>query len=624
MFSFWCAGFFYLCNDRDTLEQFYLHSQTSTLEMTWKTVVKSYNSAMQAYFETYIQQPQVLEIIEEAQNGDEKEQAVQRERLFRYLTPAYQKLQQRDVRQLHFHTPDNRSFLRFHSPNFFGDSLAESRPSVVIANRDHVRVHGFETGRVMAGFRNVFPLSLNGKHLGTVELSQPFEALRKEMKSLDHGNEFLLVFQADLLLPKLIEEQRKLYAPSPFSSEWLVEDPLRKLPDSPPVLDPAVLKIFSHLADTPGFKQKIYGNQLISLAVLADKGFYKVSLIPLVDVEGVASAVLLSLSLAPDLDRLHHNFRQNLLVFSLMIFLALIVIFLYLYYRQIVYEKQQNFNLIANTMPDGLYVVNADEIITFVNEGASRILGYSSEEMVGSSPRALFFPPDAFQKKRNCSVHNVFLTKTGCRGEASFLRRDQSTFIAEIASQPMFRGEKVERVVTIFRDITERKQMEEKLLQMCNTDPLTMIFNRRYFQQTLETEIHRSRRYKSQFVLALCDIDYFKRINDTFGHAMGDKVLVEMSATIQRRIRSADVFARWGGEEFVLLLTSTALSEGVSVAEGILETVRTMQVDSVGDVTVSIGVTMYREEDTADTLLNRADMLLYEAKSAGRNCVRAA
>jgi len=194
--------------------------------------------------------------------------------------------------------------------------------------------------------------------------------------------------------------------------------------------------------------------------------------------------------------------------------------------------------------------------------------------------------------------------------------------VAEVASEPMFKKGQIVSAVTVFRDITERKKLEEQLLHLCNVDPLTNAFNRRYFHQVLEADVQKSKRYGTPFSLVMADIDHFKRVNDTFGHEAGDRVLKGIVTSIQKRIRSTDVFARWGGEEFVLLLANTSLPAAVPLVENILTNIRLLDFGEIGIVTVSFGVTDYRQDDSTDTLLNRADKLLYEAKNAGRNCIR--
>ncbi len=620
----WSSGFVYLRHERNTMERMYLANQTTILDMAWQAVVKSHKTGMQVYFDTYIMQPEVLELLRAAQGGSESDQAVQRVRLYRYLYPIYQKLRERDVRQLHFHTPDSRSFLRFHSPNHFGDSLTGIRPSVVMANRDHKYIQGFETGRMLSGFRNVFPIIDSDEDLGSVEISQPFESLRREIWHLDKSNDFMLVYKASLLLPKLFEEQEKTYESSLFSQDWLVEDPRRELPDSPPKMSDTAQKIYAGLAESQSLLQALSQHQPQSITVKSQDGFYKVTIFPLEDVEGLTAAVLLSFSAAPEIDEMYWHYRLNLLVFSMMVLFVAIAILLFLQSKQTVVEKQRNIQLIANTMHDGLYVMNNKGIITFVNATASEILGYPRHELLGQEAHTLFhLQENSSSSLSECPIFNVLLTNTSYTGEEVFRRKDGSSFVAEVSSEPMFKKEKIVSAVTIFRDITKRKKMEEQLFHLCNVDPLTNAFNRRYFLQILETEVQKSKRYGTQFVLAMGDIDHFKRVNDTFGHEAGDRVLKEIVASIHERIRSVDIFARWGGEEFVLLLANTSLSVAVPLVENILANIRLLDFGEVGGVTISFGVTDHHQEDTIDILLNRADKLLYEAKGAGRNCIRA-
>jgi diguanylate cyclase (GGDEF)-like protein/PAS domain S-box-containing protein len=620
----WSSGFVYLRHERNIQERMHLACQATTLDMAWQAVVKSRRAGMQAYFDTYIMQPRVLELLQAAQGGSESEQAVQRVRLYRYLFPIYQKLREKDVRQLHFHTPDCRSFLRFHAPHHSGDFLTASRPSVVMANRDHRYIQGFETGRVVAGFRNVFPILHAGEDLGSVEISQPFEALRREIWHLDKSNDFMIVYKASLLLPKLFEEQKKIYGTSLFSQDWLVEDPRQDLPDSPPEMSGPAQEVYAGLAESQSFLQALSQHQPQSIAVKSRCGFYKVTIIPLQDVEGLTAAVLLSISGAPEIDEIYWNYRLNLLVFTVMILFGAIAFLLFLQSKQVVVEKQRNIQLIANTMHDGLYVINDKGVITFANASASDILGYSRQELLGQEAHALFHLHENSRcSLSECPIFNVLLSKANYTGEEVFRRKDGSSFVAEVASEPMFKKKKIVSAVTIFRDITERKKMEKKLFHLCNVDPLTNAFNRRYFLQILEKEIQKSKRYRTPFVLAMGDVDHFKRVNDAFGHEAGDRVLKEIVASIHERIRSADVFARWGGEEFVLLLANTSLSVAVPLVENIIANIRLLDFGEIGVVTISFGVTDHHQEDIIDTLLNRADKLLYEAKEAGRDCIRA-
>lgn len=171
------------------------------------------------------------------------------------------------------------------------------------------------------------------------------------------------------------------------------------------------------------------------------------------------------------------------------------------------------------------------------------------------------------------------------------------------------------------REIEERSRMQEDLRRLSETDALTGLLNRRAFESLAEHEFKRSERYGEALSLIMFDIDYFKRINDTFGHHIGDEVLVEVSRLICDRIRSCDLFARWGGEEFILLAPNTNLENTVILANQLRSLMEGHTFKEVGTVTASLGVTQFTKGDGLDNMLQRADKALYRAKHGGRNRV---
>ena len=177
----------------------------------------------------------------------------------------------------------------------------------------------------------------------------------------------------------------------------------------------------------------------------------------------------------------------------------------------------------------------------------------------------------------------------------------------------------------VTRDITERKHLQEKLLQQATTDELTGIFNRRQFVVMALNELRRATRFKTPVALALLDIDYFKNINDTYGHAAGDAVLQTFTQICKANLREVDVFARFGGDEFALLLPATEHQQAYAVLERIRSVIAahlfTIQ-DRTIACTISAGITGTIDEPAdLDELLGHADQALYHAKKEGRNRV---
>jgi len=181
------------------------------------------------------------------------------------------------------------------------------------------------------------------------------------------------------------------------------------------------------------------------------------------------------------------------------------------------------------------------------------------------------------------------------------------------------------RMVGIHQDISQRKAMEESLLQLATSDPLTGLWNRRHFVEVVRSELGRVRRNQSPAGLLLLDLDFFKRVNDTHGHAAGDEVLRHFTATVSAQLREADVFARLGGEEFAILLPCIDSLGALRVAERVrrvvAETPATIESGSLS-FSVSIGATMLDAADEGyEASYARADEALYAAKRAGRNRV---
>ncbi len=168
--------------------------------------------------------------------------------------------------------------------------------------------------------------------------------------------------------------------------------------------------------------------------------------------------------------------------------------------------------------------------------------------------------------------------------------------------------------------VIQRQLMYEEMERLAITDDLTGACNRRHFQAHLQDEIERARRYGVPFAVAMIDIDNFKQINDTHGHALGDRILADMGRFLKRSARSCDLLARYGGEEFILLLPSTDKEHGGMAAERLRAAVADHIFPRRKKLTVSVGVVAYPEDgSTAQEILRRVDRAMYEAKRTGRN-----
>ena len=170
-------------------------------------------------------------------------------------------------------------------------------------------------------------------------------------------------------------------------------------------------------------------------------------------------------------------------------------------------------------------------------------------------------------------------------------------------------------------EIIKRKRAIDELAVLAETDPLTTLLNRRKFNELLDYEVHRSQRYQTDLSIITCDIDHFKRINDHYGHNEGDSVLKAFSVKMTENIRDIDILARWGGEEFMILMPNTNLETASMVAEKLRKITELTSIGKVGSLTASFGVTHYKQGDSTESFIKRVDDALYKAKDNGRNAV---
>jgi len=171
----------------------------------------------------------------------------------------------------------------------------------------------------------------------------------------------------------------------------------------------------------------------------------------------------------------------------------------------------------------------------------------------------------------------------------------------------------------ILLDITQEEKYKYKLKQISVTDPLTGICNRRYYEKKVKEEIYNASRYNYPLSIIMCDIDLFKKINDTHGHNVGDEVLIEYTKLIKSLLRKSDTICRIGGEEFMIILPHILVHEAKKVAEKLRISVQEHK--KIVPITMSFGITQYIKGENKDFMFKRVDSALYKAKESGRNRV---
>lgn len=271
---------------------------------------------------------------------------------------------------------------------------------------------------------------------------------------------------------------------------------------------------------------------------------------------------------------------------------------------------------------DGIMIVNADGLIETVNPAFTTLTGYEPDEVSGKNPNILASGRhDAeFYREMWDTLHE----KGHWQGEVWNRRKNGEVYPEWLSISVIWDDEgNVHRYAAIFSDITERKKAEERIKNLAYFDVLTGLPNRRLFTDRLSVAVANAHRHSHQMAIMFLDLDMFKRINDTLGHSIGDRVLETVSQRLVTAIREGDTVARLGGDEFTVLLPEIEhIDDAVRLARRMIDEVREPFIVEGNDlfITTSIGIGIYPDDGTTvETLLKNADTAMYRAKDLGRN-----
>jgi diguanylate cyclase (GGDEF)-like protein/PAS domain S-box-containing protein len=282
------------------------------------------------------------------------------------------------------------------------------------------------------------------------------------------------------------------------------------------------------------------------------------------------------------------------------------------------YEQEKQIEGFLELNFDILSVVDTNGYFHKVNKKFEESTGYKSEELEGKSFLA-FLHDDDIQGTLE-AVREFSKNKTTASFTNRFRCKDGSYKYIEWHTQPRVG----KFIYSSARDVTEQVLKTEELESMAGMDQLTGIYNRYYFDSIIKGEIYRSDYYDQPLSMALIDMDHFKKVNDTWGHPVGDEVLIQTARTMEKSVRDSDILVRFGGEEFLLLMPNTPLEGAAFVSEKLREAIQNNPHPVAGIQTASVGVAEHAKSEPFLKWYRRVDKALYTAKEGGRNRIVAA
>jgi len=287
------------------------------------------------------------------------------------------------------------------------------------------------------------------------------------------------------------------------------------------------------------------------------------------------------------------------------------------------------YSKVLDSLGEGVYFVDLNRNITYWNKGAESLTGYAAADMLGRNCADDLLAHVDNQGKTlcldGCPLLKTMADGSSCKADVFLRHRDGHRVPVSLSVIPVLDPNGQPRgAVEIFTDNSERLALMEKVAELQRDallDPLTGLANRRYATEALGNMLNQMHRYGWSFGLLFIDIDDFKTINDKYGHDVGDTVLKMVARTLEANSRSFDIVARWGGEEFLVIVVNVDEAKLFRVAYK-LRTLVSKSSIHVGNenisVAISVGATLPRAEDTVKILLRRADQLMYENKAKNR------
>ena len=606
---------------QDRTEQYLDHSK-ALLQATYNASLERYVLAMETFATDLTHHhTELMDLfVHGLQAQSNQEQSWLRQSMYQQMQPYFEDLKKRGIEQWQFLQADGTSFLRFHAPDYHDDSLVEVRPSLQSEACQEVPCYGFEVGRFFIGFRFIQPIRVNDSQVGYMETAVSFAPIRQKLAALSPRQASLFLLERTSA-EAVLADPETLLQPAAVSPDFLLYT--RSFRDAQ-AHDLPLDSLRPLLAREPGIQQQLKEGQPFAKAVFHLGIGYAATFIPIQTLTGDLGGYIMSIHESPLLSGLQSEF-YTMLVSILLITFLLIWMILYLYQqRHAIQVQNSRLDAIGAAVGEGIYVLDPQGQTLYVNEAASQLTGFDESTLYRKNLHQLLHCHEKnLIPMQQCPIYSTSIQGKRYQGDELFKTRNGTLIPVAVTSQPMVEDGQITGVVTVFRDISERKDAELKLKRLATTDPLTGLSNRRAFLDQLQKELRLRRRLGHPSSLLMIDFDHFKQINDRYGHPAGDQVLKHFADIASNCLRETDAIGRLGGEEFAILMPGTDLDGAMQLAERLrhlLEQTPTRTTDHQIPMTLSIGVTPLHDHDTTPSeLLKRVDAALYQAKHKGRN-----
>ncbi len=621
---FLCTMFLnYMYSSQNMVIQSVADKNLESINIASRSILGTYGLFAQKNFYDIMQNKDVMEILKKFKYAGEPEKSLLRGKLYRALYKDYDFIKQLGVRQFHFHTHDAKSLLRMHTPYKNGDSLKEARSTVRIANSQLIEVVGFESGKIYPGYRYVYPIVYEQDHLGSVEFSISFEGIEDKLRDIFPSHIHKVIIDKKTIYTKVFKEHRYLFVPSHISDDYCLENPAISEVNKNTLADPFVQKVTQLVKTSRDFSKKLDKKESFALPIIDDGKGYLAVFINLKNIENESIAFIVSYLTLDEIVYIKERydfFKIVVIVVSLLLFVLVVAVILQM---QKVKNETQKIKLFMDVQSSIVILTNGVEF-NFANKKFFDFFNYKNIETFLKHHKCIcdlfikdenFFSLDDIKKGEKHWVESLL----NLPGRARIVLMIDSTMTPHAFSISINKYDTNNYIID-FADISDAMNEKLQLQKQAVKDTLTEAYNRTYFDKNIDSILELNKKDTKHTAIIFLDIDFFKKINDTYGHSVGDDVLKTLSYVVKNNIRKADKFVRWGGEEFIIVLAVKSIDEAVKLAQHLRKIIEDYEFDIIGSLTCSFGVSLYIDGDILKTI-QEADEKLYEAKRSGRNKV---
>jgi diguanylate cyclase (GGDEF)-like protein len=590
--------FFYLTKDKESSIALYQTQKIEKLKDEYTIILDNYKVTTSILFDEVVNKEEILKILQNINSKDKEVLEKTRKELFNKLQPFYERLSGYNFRQFHFHTKNSDSFLRFHRPQKYGDSLKGIRYTIEETNRLKIPIYGFEEGRIYNGFRNLYPISYKGEHLGSVEISLPFSVIKNQLEK-NFNSQYFFMIEREIVDKKVFESERKKFYLDTFSNDFYFEKGL------------VLQKEYSDALKDNDVLNKLNKRESFVVVESINNQNYLFSFLPIKNVQNQIIAYIVSFSKDELIDKIEKDFFLKMVIFNL-IMLSIIIF-------DISRRKSKQTDFVQNVIDsqENMLLITSKTKVIDANRAFMKFFNVMSLQEFGMKYECLckvLIKEDGFIYKDTFVELVEELLKNGSKKEKIKIydkyNECEKIFLIKVINLDN------NLYLLSMVDITILEKEKELLHHMSTTDFLTKIPNRSKFDIDVDNLFKDS----VDFTLIMIDIDFFKQINDNYGHQVGDTTLKELTLFVKKQLDSDSMMYRWGGEEF-FVLTTKPYKEAVELAKSLRVSIENNRFYDVGKITCSFGVSNKKDGDSKKELLQRVDNALYEAKLTGRNKV---